>query len=153
MDLNISRLKYFLILKKRKFALFSLMERSLTWYCQLRFISIFTSRYLTSSVGHNLLPHDFIFKSHWNFFCLDLEITISVFFMLSEILFEFNQLNRCFKSALTSLFSFLIELFRHERLVSSARWWTLKKFIACLRSFINKKEEVLEQIVEGQHNL
>ena len=36
--------------------------------------------------------------------------------MLSEMLFEFNQLTRCFKSALTSLFTFLIELLRHKDL-------------------------------------
>ena len=35
MDLNVLRLTYFLILKKRVAALFGLMERSLTWYCQL----------------------------------------------------------------------------------------------------------------------
>ena len=43
-------------------------------------------------------------------------------FTLSEILFTFNQLTRCLKSALTSFFSFLIELLRHNRLVSSAKW-------------------------------
>ena len=37
---------------------------------------------------------------------------------MSEILFAFNQLIRCFKSALTSFFSFLIGLFRHNRLRS-----------------------------------
>ena len=41
MDLNILRLTYFLNLKRRELALFSLMERSLTWYCQLMFISMF----------------------------------------------------------------------------------------------------------------
>ena len=38
----------------------------------------------------------------------------------SNSLFAFNRFARCFKSALTSLFSFLIEFFRHKRLVSSA---------------------------------
>ena len=109
------------------------------WYCQLRFASILTPKYLTLSVGYSLLPHNLIFKSPSNFFCLDLKITISVFFTLSEILFAFNQLTRCFKSALTSLFSFLIELLRHKRLVSSAKWWTLRNFIAWLRSFIYSK--------------
>ena len=137
MDFNI--LTYFLILKRSTFALFNLMDRSLTWYCQLRALSIFTSRYLTLSVGYSLLPHNFIFKSPSNFFWLDLKITISVFFMLSEIIFAFNQLTRCFKSVLTSLFSFLIELLRYKILVSSAKWWTLQNFIAWLRSFIYNK--------------
>ena len=122
MDLSILRLTYFLILKRRALVLFSLMERSLTLYCQLSFVSIFTPRYLTLSVEYSLLPHSLIFKSPSNFLCLDSKITISVFFILHEILFAFNQLARCFKSALTSLFSFLIELLRHKRLVSSAKW-------------------------------
>ena len=132
MDLNILGLTYLLILKRRALALFSLMERSFTWCCQVRFASIFTPRYLTLSVGYS-------FKSTSSFCCLDLKITISVFFTLSEILFAFNQLTRCFKSALTCLFSFLIELLRHNRLVSSAKWWTLQNFIAWLRSFIYNK--------------
>ena len=56
------------------------MESSLRWYCQLRFLSIFTRRYLILSVGYSLLPHNFYFKSSSNFFCLDLKIIISVFF-------------------------------------------------------------------------
>ena len=56
------------------------------------------------------LEYNFIFKSPSSFFCLDLKITISIFFTLSGILFGFNQLTRCFKSALARLFSFLIEL-------------------------------------------
>ena len=120
MDLDILRLTYLLILKRRALALFILMERSLTGYCQLRFVSIFTPRYLTLSVGYSLLPHNLIFKSPSNFFCLDLNITFQ--FLHSEILVAFNQLARCFKSALTSLFSFLIELLRYKRLVSSAKW-------------------------------
>ena len=126
MDLNILRLTYFLILKSRALALFSLMGRSLTSCCQVRFVLIFKQRYLALSVGYSLLPHNFIFKSLSSFFCLDLRITISVFFFFSvffsEILFAFNQLTRCFKPALTSLFSFLIELLRHNTLVSSAKW-------------------------------
>ena len=81
----------------------------------------------------------FYFKSLLNFFCLDLKITISVFFTLSEILFAFNQLSRCFRSALTSLFSFLIEFLRHNRLVSSANWWTLENFIVWFGSFLCNK--------------
>ena len=69
---------------------------------------IFTPRYFTLSVGYSLLPLNFIFKSPSDFFCLDLKITISVFFTMSEILFAFNQLTRRFKSALTSWLSFLI---------------------------------------------
>ena len=100
MDLNIVRLTYFLILKRRTFALFShgdIMETSLTRYCQLNFVSIFTPRYLTLSVGYSLLPHNFIFKLLSNFFCLNLKIAISIFFTLEEILFAFNQSTRCSK--------------------------------------------------------
>ena len=129
MDLIILGLTYFLILKRRALALFSLMERSLTWCCQVRFVSIFTPRYLTLSVGYSLLPHNFIFKSPSSFFCLDLKITISVFFTLSEILFAFNQLTRYLKSVLTSLFNFLIELLKNNRLMPSPKWWTLQNFI------------------------
>ena len=44
------------------------MERSLTRYCQLRFVSIFTPMYLTLPLRYSLLPHNFIFKSPLNFF-------------------------------------------------------------------------------------
>ena len=119
MDLNILRLTYFLILKRTAFALFILLDRSLTSYCQLRFVSIFTPRYVTLSVGNSLLPYNFIFKSPSNFFCLDLKIIYHFsFFMVSEILSAFNQLTTCFKSAFTSLCSFLKDLLRHKRLVS-----------------------------------
>ena len=77
--------------------------------------TIFTPRYLALSVGYSLLPHNMIFKSLANFFCLDFKITISVFFTLNEILFAFKRLTGCFKSTLTSLFSFLIDLLRHKR--------------------------------------
>ena len=49
----------------------------LTWYCQLRFLSIFRRRYLTLSVGYSLLPHNLYFKSPSDFSCFDLKITIS----------------------------------------------------------------------------
>ena len=124
MDLNILGLTYFLILKRRVLALFSLMKRSLTWHCQVRFESILSPRYFIFSVGYSVLPHSLIFKSSSNLFFLDLKIIISVFLTLSEILFSLSQLNRCFKSALTSLFSFSIELLRHNKLVSSAKCWT-----------------------------
>ena len=118
MDLNFLRLTYFLILKNRELDLSSSMERSLTRYRQLRFVLIFTLMYLTLLVGCILVPHNFIFQSSSNLFCLDLKITNFSFFTLSEILFGFNQLTRYFRSALTILFSFLIELLRHDRLVS-----------------------------------
>ena len=57
-------------------------------------------------MGHSLLQHNLIFNSPSNLFCLDLKITISVCLTLSEILFVFSHLTRCFKSALTSLFNF-----------------------------------------------
>ena len=120
-DFKVLRLIYFLISERKALTLFSLLEISLTGYCQLRFVSVFTSRYLTLLVGYSLLPHNLIYKSPSSFFCLDLKITISVFFTLSGTLFEFNQLTKCFRSALTSFFSFLIELLKHKTLVSSAK--------------------------------
>ena len=99
----------------------------------------FTLKYLTLSVEYSLLPHNFIFKSPSSFFYLDLKIIISVFFTLSELLFAFNKLTRCFKSSLICLFSFLVELLRHNRLASSTKWWTLQNFIAWLWSFIYNK--------------
>ena len=133
MDLNFLRQTCFLILKRRALAAFSLIEKLLTWYCQLRFVSIFTPRYLIHSVGHSLLPHNLILKSPSNFFYLDLKITILFYFFYILIFtFAFNQLTRCFKSALTSLFNFLIELLRHKRLLSSAKWWTLQNFLLFL---------------------
>ena len=122
MDLNILKLTYFLILKRRALAPFSLMERSPTCYCQQRFVPFFTPAYLTFSVGYSLLPHNLIFKSPPNFFCLYLKITVSVFFFLSlrEIFFIFNQLTRYVKSV--SLYRFLTELFKHKRLWSSTKW-------------------------------
>ena len=91
--------------------------------------SFHTQIFKKTLVVYCLLLHNFISKSPWNLFCLDLKITISVFFTLHEILFPFNQLSRCFKSALTSLFSFLIELLRHNRLLSPAKWWTFAKLL------------------------
>ena len=144
MDLNISRLTYFLILKRKALVVFSLMEISLTWCCQLRFVSIFTPRHLTHSVRYNLLLNNFILKSPSNLKFLllwfkDYHFSFFFFFTLTEILFAFNQLTRCFKSALSSLFSFLRELLRHNRLVSPSKWWTLQNFIAWFRSFIYNK--------------
>ena len=81
MDLNILRLTYVLILKRRALALFILMERSIARCGQVRFVSIFTLSHLKLSVGYSLLPHNFIFKSPSNFFCLDLKITISFFYI------------------------------------------------------------------------
>ena len=124
-DLNILRLTYFHILKIRALALFSLMERSFTWHSQLRFVSIFTPRYLTLLVGYSLLPHS-LFSTHLQIsFVYRYKDHHLSFFTLSEILFVFKQLTRCFKSILTSLFKLLIELLIHNRLVSSAKWWTL----------------------------
>ena len=118
--------------------LFSLMERSLTWYCQLRFISVFTPRYLTLSVGI-VFYHTVWFLNHLQISFAEMYRLPFQFFLLSQILFAFNHFARCFKSALTSSFSFLIELLRHKRLKSSAKWWTLQNFIAWLRSFIYSK--------------
>ena len=122
-------------------ALFSLTERSLTWNCQLRFASILTSRYFTLFVGYSHLQHSLTFKWRSNFFCLDLKITVSVFQAMSEVSFAFSQLTSCFKSTLTSLFSFLIELLRHNKFVSSAKWWTFQNFIAWLRSCLYTKKQ------------
>ena len=138
MDLNILRLMYFLILKRRALALFILMERSLTWCCQVSFVSILTPRYLTLSVGYSFLPYNLIFKSTAVYFAWFKDYHFS-FFTLNEILFDFNQLTRSLKSALTSLLSLLIELLRDNRLVPQVKWWTLQNFIAWSRSFIYNK--------------
>ena len=37
------------------------------------------------------------------------------------------------------LFRFLMQLFRHNRLVSSAKWWTFQIFIVWLSLFIYNK--------------
>ena len=131
MDLNSLRPTEFLILKRRALALFSLIEGSLTWCCQVRFILVFTPRYLTLLVGYSLLLHNFILKSPSIFICLNLRITISAFFKLSELSFSFKQLTRCFKSALTSLLNFVIELLRHNRLVT--------KFYCLIKVMLNNK--------------
>ena len=149
MDLSILRLTYFLILKRRALALYSSMERSLTWYCQVRFVSILTPKYLTLLVGYSLLPYNFIL--------IHLQVSFKDYnfsFFIKWRLLTFNQLTRCFKSVMTSLFSFLNELLRHNRFVSSAKWWTLQKFIGRLRSFIyNKNRKGPRADPEGHHNL
>ena len=81
MDLKFLKLTKALILEMRALTLFSSMGKSLTCYCQLRFVSIFTNRYLTFSVEYSLLPRNFTFKSPLNFFCLDTRITVSVFYI------------------------------------------------------------------------
>ena len=40
---------------------------------------------------------------------------------------------------MTTMLSFLIQLLKHCRLVSSAMWWTLQNFVAELRLFIYNK--------------
>ena len=72
-----------------------------------------------------------------------LKISISVFLTLSEILFVFRILTRCFKSALTSLFSFLKEL-----IIS---WCHQQSGEGNLDKA--KIEWVLEQSLEGHHSL
>ena len=134
MDLNILRLTYFLILKRRPLVLFSLKQRSLTWLSQLRFESIWTPRYFTLSLVHSLLAYNLTFKLPSNFFCLNLKITTSSFLTLSEILFAFSQLTSCFKSALTSLFSFLIQLLR---IIELLRYIGTYVFVLNRRSYWN----------------
>ena len=106
------------------------------------------------SVGYSPSPLNFIFKSLSNFFCFNLKISISVFLHWVNFLFAFNQLTRRFKSALTSLFRFLIELLRYNRLVSPAKWLTFQIFLLDSgRLYIITIAEDLEQILEGHHNL
>ena len=50
-----------------------------------------------------------------------------------------RSLTWCYYSALTCLFSFLIELLWHDRLVSTAKWWTLQKIFPWLNTFLNTK--------------
>ena len=58
-----------------------------------------------------------------------------------EILFALSQLDKFFKSVLISLLSFLMELVRNKRLVSSAKWWTLQNLTALCKSFIYIKNK------------
>ena len=75
-------------------------------------------------------------------------------FIFGEILFAFNQLARCFKSAFTSLLSFLIELLRHKRLVHQQSGKLCKVLLLDLgHLYIVRIEGVPEQILEGHHNL
>ena len=112
---DILRLTYFLILKRRGLALFCLMEISLTLYCQLRFVSIFTPSYFTLSVVYSILP--------CNFLLLRFQDCHFIYFTFIEILLAFNQLTTCFKSAYTTLFNVLINLLGHNRLVVSLAKW------------------------------
>ena len=106
------------------------------------------------SVGYSPSPLNFIFNSLSNFFCFNLKISISVFLHWVNFLFAFKQLTRRFKSALTSLFKFLIELLRYNWLVSPAKWLTFQIFLLDSgRLYIITIAEDLEQILEGHHNL
>ena len=119
--------------------LYLVLLRDNLWDFHERFSSILTPKYLTLSVGKSLLQVNFNFILPSNCFCLDLKITSSVFLTLSEILLALSQYNRFFKSILTSLLSFLIDLPKYNKLVSSAKWCTLQNFIAWLRSFMYNK--------------
>ena len=61
------------------------------------------------------------------------------FLTFKEILFALSQLDKFFKSILISSLSFLIELVRNKKLVSSAKWWTMQNFIAVCKSFVYSK--------------
>ena len=135
MDLKILRLTYFLLLKRRSIGSIQFNGKIINMIFPIKIGIIFTSRYLRLSEGYSFLQHNFIFKSPLNLFCLDLKIF--QFFTQSKVLICIQP--RCVKSAQTNLFSFFIELLKHKRLVSSAKWWIFKKFIALYRSFIYDK--------------
>ena len=105
-----------------------------------------TPKYLTLSVGKSLLRLNFNFISPSNRFRLDLMI-------ISEILFALSKHNKFFRSKLTSLLSFLIDLSKCNKLVSSAKWCILQNFIAWLRSFMYNKNRRRPRNPEEQHNL
>ena len=69
----------------------------------------------------NYFPLNIIFITTLNFFLLDLNITISVFFTSSEILLVFSHLTRLFRSIFTSLLSISMDLPKYNKLVSSAK--------------------------------
>ena len=50
-------------------------------------------------------------------------------------MFVLSQLENFFKAILISLLSFLMGLVRNRTLVSSAKWYTLQKFIAPCKLF------------------
>ena len=108
----------------------------------------FCTQVLTLSVEYSILPHNFILTHLHISFTQIYRLPFQSFFTLNEILFKFNQLIRCFKSALTSLFSFFIELLRHIidqfHLQSGELYKTLLLHEGHL--YIMKTKGVLEQI-------
>ena len=122
MNLNILALIFFSYFKKESIDHIQFNRKITNLTLPTKISSILTPRYFTVSEGYSLLPHSLIFKSPSNFLCLNFEITISVFLALTQILFVSSQITRCFRSAFTSLFSFVIELLRHNKLMSSSKW-------------------------------
>ena len=72
--LKILRLTYFLLLKRRSIGSVQFNGKIINMILPTKIDIIFTSRYLRLSEGYSFLPHNFIFKSLLNLFCLALKI-------------------------------------------------------------------------------
>ena len=109
-------------------AQFNLTVTLLIFWCQFNSSSILTPRYFTESVAYNLSPFNFGFKVVFECFLIDLNRTTSILLTLKQILSARSKYERYFKSLVSYLFIFLIELLKFKRFVSSANWWTLSKW-------------------------
>ena len=58
-----------------------------------------------------------------------------------------------FQISINKFIEFFNELVRNERLVSSARWWTLQNFIALCKSFIYSKTEENQGQIPVEHHM
>ena len=123
----------FLVLKRRRLDLFSLMERSLTWWhCQLRFESIFIPMYLTLSLIFYCI---ILFLNHLQIY-FAWTLRFHFFFIIYGVKFYLGLTD--WPDALSqhwlvcsvfwwSYYSFVIDI------LSSAKSWTLQIFFAQLR--------------------
>ena len=91
------------------------------------------------------------FQNTVKFILLRFEDCHLSFFTCSEISSVLKQLTRCFKSSLAGFPSFLIELPKQNRLVSSANWWTFQHFIAWLRLFTNRYKYMISSFYLAPH--
>ena len=135
MDLNILSSTNFLILNSRALSLFSLTEKSFIWCGQVTYWSFFTPSIWHLQLDKYFWQLTFIIK----LFSSRLKNDHFSFLKFSEILFALIQFSRLFRSIVTNLLRFLIDLRKYNKLVSSGKWWTLQDFVAWLRSLIYSK--------------
>ena len=70
-----------------------------------------------------------------------------------ENLFALSELDKFFKSVLISLLSFLMELVRNKRLVSSAKWWTCKTLLLYVNHLYIVKTEGDQGQIPVEHHM